>query len=674
MPLNAAPHLPPVEEVLHGVVVRDRYRWLEDRSLPETEHWIREQQRRCHEYFDKCLDLDALHLRVQAYLDVEVVDQPVKIAGLYFYRRRDKGQEQPCLYVRDIDTGNEQLLVDSSADGKFTSVGIHQISADGSLLAYEVKRGGGDSKEIHVLDVRSGSIYPDHLPLGYGRGFAFTADLDGFFYSHETPEAAAQHTIRLHRFGHSGEDAVVFRVPRMAGSRLLLTANAARLGAVWLSPQGSGMIVDFSITALTAPTQWIQLFSEKRLPYNPILWRDRIVVLTETASRSSKLIELDLTGQEIRTLIPERKVPIRQLAITRDRIYASYLDHGVSTIHSWDDNGRDLGAILLPAGGTVQLLPHSSQASDSVFYTYESFGSPLSIFEYAPEWGDSRLWHQRGGSAIADRCHVRDAAFASKDGTRIPITLVSLDGTPSPRPSPVIMTGYGGYGVTMTPQFSVLVAIMMELGVTFALPQIRGGGEFGKAWHDAGRGRSRQQAFDDFIGAAEWLCREGVTTPRQLAIFGGSNSGLLVGVAMTQRPDLFAAVLCMAPLLDMVRYEYFDQAVKWRHEYGTADDPEDFRTLYAYSPYHHVKEGVDYPPTLLVSGDKDDRCNPAHVRKMAALLQEREPQKAPILVDYSEERGHSPVLPLSVRVPALARRIAFFCKELNIALPVGGFR
>jgi prolyl oligopeptidase len=235
----------------------------------------------------------------------------------------------------------------------------------------------------------------------------------------------------------------------------------------------------------------------------------------------------------------------------------------------------------------------------------------------------------------------------------------------------VIMTSYGGFGLPMSPQFSVLVSIMMELGVTFALPHIRGGGEFGREWHDAARGRNRQVAFDDFIAAAEWLCSDQVTTAEQLAIFGGSNSGLLVGAAMTQRPDLFRAVLCIAPLLDMVRYEFFDQALKWRHEYGTVADLEDFGALYAISPYHHIAEDINYPSILFVTGDKDDRCNPAHVRKMAARLQERSAQRSPVVVDYSEQRGHSPVLPLSVRIDALARRIAFLCRELKFPVDFG---
>lgn len=224
----------------------------------------------------------------------------------------------------------------------------------------------------------------------------------------------------------------------------------------------------------------------------------------------------------------------------------------------------------------------------------------------------------------------------------------------------------------MTPQYSVLVSVLVALGVAFALPQIRGGGEFGRKWHESARARNRQTAFDDFIAAAEWVSPTGRTDCVQLGIFGGSNSGLLVCAAMTQRPDLFGAVLSVAPLLDMVRYEQFDQAARWSDEYGSVENEEEFKALYAYSPYHQVKEGIDYPPTLFVTGDKDDRCNPAHVRKMAALLQQQLAQTRPVLVDYSADRGHAPVMPLSVRVEALVRRIAFFCRELSVPMQEGG--
>jgi len=339
----------------------------------------------------------------------------------------------------------------------------------------------------------------------------------------------------------------------------------------------------------------------------------------------------------------------------------------------WLFTGVHIGSVSLPTGGTVQILPVYDENAASIFYTFESFDTPPTIYEYCIETDTSRMWHQRGTAYRTSSASVREVSITSKDGTPVPVTLVSFARNDTATLRPVIMTSYGGFGVSATPQFSVLVAILMELGAMFAIPHIRGGGEGGKQWHDAGRARNRQLSFDDFIAAAEWLCQQGLTTPSQIGIFGGSNSGLLVAAAMTQRPDLFGAVLCIAPLLDMVRYELFDHAVKWRHEYGTVEDSKDFRALYAYSPYHHIAEDVNYPAILFVTGDKDDRCNPAHVRKMAARLQGRSAQQSPVIVDYSEERGHSPVLPLSVRVPALARRVAFLCRELHIPVSNGGF-
>jgi prolyl oligopeptidase len=259
--------------------------------------------------------------------------------------------------------------------------------------------------------------------------------------------------------------------------------------------------------------------------------------------------------------------------------------------------------------------------------------------------------------------------YLSRDGTEVAISLVGPGDPSSHRDRPVIMTAYGGFGLTLTPQFSAFVSVMLELGFLFAVPEIRGGGERGKQWHEAARGRNRQVAFDDFISAAEWLCMKGFTNPKKLSIFGGSNSGILVGAAITQRPDLFRAALCVAPLLDMVRYHLFDRARVWASEYGTADDPDELRALLAYSPYHRVREDTNYPAVLFVCGDKDTRCNPAHARKMAARLQHRPTQRHTILLDHSTERGHAPTMPLSVRVDALTHRIAFLCHELEIPIP-----
>jgi prolyl oligopeptidase len=266
---------------------------------------------------------------------------------------------------------------------------------------------------------------------------------------------------------------------------------------------------------------------------------------------------------------------------------------------------------------------------------------------------------------------IRKVVYRSKDDTEVTMSLI--DAT-SDRllPCPVIMTAYGGFGISMSPQFSVLITVMLELGFICAVPEIRGGGEKGAQWAEAGRSRNRQNAFDDFISGTQWLCDNGIASPTKLCVFGACNGGLLVGAVITQCPALFRAALCIAPLLDMIRYETFDRARFWRHEYGTTSDPQDFQALYAYSPYHRIEQDVDYPAVMFVAGDKDTRANPAHTFKMVARMQERPAQVHRILLDYSKERGHSPAMPTSVRVESIAHRIAFLCSELGISFMPGG--
>ncbi len=665
MPL--IPSMPPVEEIMHDVLVRDPYRWLEDRSLPSTEGWIRGQQQRCDSYFQECEGLPALRERVRKYFDIEVVDQPAKVGCRYFYRRRNRGQEQGCIYVRDA-LGRDRVLVDPSGHGPYVSVHIHRVSWDGSLLAYEMRHGGEDAKTIHLLDVATGQPMHDKIAAGYARGFAFMIDGKGFYFCHDL-EHSTDHCINLHLCNDSAEDQVVFRVGRSRGSRLVLTADHIHLGAVWIRRQGGEAVADLWIAKREDTTAWQQVFERKKMPAAPILSHGRIFLVNYQESPNGRLVELTKDGDELHTIIPEQNSPIRQLVIAGDKIFVSYRNDLIPCIRSWDLQGQEREGIDVPIDGTIHLLPNLSETT-AVFYRYESFSQPPVIYEHALNTGRSEVWHRQSGSFSSGHVIVQHAAFAAKDGTNIPITLVGINQvTDKNQQVPVIMTSYGGFGVPVMAQFSVLVTVMLELGAIFAMPHIRGGGDFGKAWHEAGRGMNRQVSFDDFIGAAEWLLANELIKSEQIAVFGGSNSGLLVCAAMTQRPDLFQAVLCIAPLLDMVRYESFDESSKWRHEYGSVENKDEFQALLAYSPYHHVDDLVNYPSTMFVTGDQDDRCNPAHARKMCARLQNRPAQKNSVVIDYSAERGHAPNLPVSVRIEALARRLAFLCRELHIPLP-----
>jgi len=661
-----------VEEMMHGVLVNDPYRWLERRALPETDEWITEQHQRCDAYFANCKELPAIRDRVRDYLDVDVIDQPARVRHLYFYRRRKMGQEQPSIYVLDTFTDRERLLVDPSSFGPFASVGIHRINQDGSLLAYEFKQGGGDRRSIHLLDVARVQILPDQIETGYVTGFSFTPFDSGFYYSRNVANLSGSYTICLHRFGTTGEDPVLFRIDSVPGSRLILTADRTRLGAVHTHLREGKEVVDLWIADQNDPGQWHQVFANREGPYSPILRHGRLFVLSYTKARTGSLVELDFSGNEVGTVIPERTAKIRDLVVVGDIAFVNYLDKTIPSIEYWNLSGGKLGSLGVPQDGTIRLLPAQAGHAESIFYTHESLTQPAAIFELDTHTKRVHLWHHRAVPTVLPQGSSWEASYPSKDRASIPITLASRGPSGFKQHRPLIMTSYGGFGVSMTPQFSVLAFIMMELGASFALPHIRGGGELGRDWHDAARRRNRQTAFDDFVAAAEWLCSQRITAPEYCGIFGGSNSGLLVGAALTQRPDLFRAALCIAPLLDMVRYECFDQASKWAEEYGTVANPEEFAALYAYSPYHHIANDVDYPSVLFVTGDEDDRCNPAHVRKMAARLQNRNVQKSSVIVDYSKQRGHSPAMPLSVRIEALARRIAFLCRELNLPAVFGG--
>jgi prolyl oligopeptidase len=668
----------PVLEVLHGVSVSDPYRWLEDRDSSTTQHWIEEQHERRNAYFATIGGVDRLRARVRDLLDIEATEQPTKIDGLCFFRRRLKGQEQACLYVREDVTRKDRILVDPSEQGLYVSVAIHHISEDGRFLAYTLKRGGERTEEIHIVDVESGHTLDDHLRGGYARGIAFASENAGFYYCHES---AAPHTdnhlheVRYHQFGEPlDQDQVLLSMPRTSRSGLVLVSDGINLGAVFLHGGDSELTVDLYLASRKNDRDWRAVFVNRAVPYIPLLIGGSLFAISYAGAARGRILQLARDGGEGTTIVPEWHAPIGEVRFVGDHIFVSYQVDGTTILRRWTSAGDFLGALPVPPDGSFGILPSYSARCDALFFRHESFSEPPSILEFSETNLRYIPWAKSGAVSGIGDYRAERVTYPSKDGTPIPMWLVSRGIAKHGGCRPCILTSYGGFGISVTPRFSVLVEIMLELGCVFALPNIRGGSEFGNDWHDAARGRNRQVAYDDFLAAADWICSNGIATPGSLAIFGGSNSGLLVAAAMTQRPELFRAVLCIAPILDMLRYERFGNAGKWREEYGTVENSEDFHALHAYSPYHRVRDSVNYPATLFVTGDKDAQCDPAHVRKMAARLQNRDAQRHSILVDYSSERGHTPSLPLSVRIEALTHRLAFLCSELGIAIPEGDIR
>ena len=662
----------PVTEVLHGVRVTDPYRWLEDQNSPSTRRWIEEQTDYARNYFDHIPGRERIRKRIEEFLAIETYDSLQKTGTRYFYRRRLPFQEQPCIYMREGADGKDELLVDplTLGTGSYTAVKPLRVSSDGKYLLYETKEGGERTGTFALLDIGARETLPDILPRGYLRGFAFAPDGKGFYYVHEALDAERPfyRAAYYHQLGSPfSQDTEIFFAGEDANLRLSLLSDAQCLGLIvyrFLDKRR----MDFFVKRFAADGPPEPVVTDARYGFGPVLAEGKILAITDREATNQRIVELRLReGQEPQWIdvVPESDARIHQWAVAKDRIFISYLRGTAFEVLAFDFAGQRLGIIPTRKDETIRSTGVSSKR-DELFFEMESFTEPVRIFRYSPATGVRSLWAERRIPFNPEEYEHTQVWFRSKDGTRIPMYLVGRKDVLASGEHPAILTSYGGYGVPMTPQFSVFVAFLMERGCLFALPNIRGGSEFGAAWHEAAKRRNRQTAYDDFQSAAEWLVASGRTTAQKLAIFGGSNSGLLVGAALTQRPDLFRAVVCMVPMLDMLRYHLFDGAQVWREEFGTADNVEDFQALASYSPYHNVREGTKYPAVMIVSGDADRNCNALHARKMTARLQAANRSEHPIVLDYSSHRGHSPVLPLSERIDALTDRMAFLCDQLGL--------
>jgi prolyl oligopeptidase len=662
----------PVAEVLHGVTITDPYRWLEDQDSPQTRHWIQEQTRYARSYLDQIPGREKIRERIREFLAVETYDSLQKAGNRYFFRKRLPDQEQPCIYMRVGVDGQDQLLIDPAerGTGKYTAVKPVRASHDGRLLLYEVKQGGERAGTFELFDVESGRTLPDILPRGYLRGFAFAPDGKSFCYVHELAEAKGphRHAAYRHVLGNDfKEDQEIFFAGWGEKMRICLVSDAENIGfLVYRFLEKT--LTDFYLRPWEDAAAPEHLVKDAEYSFGPLLLQDRILAITDRNAPNLRIVQLRrrLEGDpEWIDLVPENDGRIQQWAVAGDRIFVSYIRRVAIEVSIFDFAGKHIGEMPIGAGETVRITGASPE-NDELFLESESFAEAVSIHRYSPREGNRVSVVKKTIPFDSKEYEHNQVRYASKDGTEIPMFLVGRRDVLAGGCHPAIMTSYGGYGVSMTPQFSVFVAFLMERGCLFALPNIRGGAEFGAEWHKAAKRRNRQTAYDDFLSAAEWLIQTGRTSADRLAIFGGSNSGLLVGAALTQRPELFRAAVSMVPILDMLRYHLFDNAGVWTDEFGCADNPDDFSVLEKYSPYHRVRDGVAYPATMIVSGDADRNCNPLHARKMTARLQAANASPQPIFLDYSKFRGHSPVLPLSERIEALTDRMAFLCDQLQL--------
>ena len=651
-----------VVETLHGVEIVDPYRWLEDQESPETRAWIDAQNAHTDAVLGALPGRGRLRTLAASVLEREEIGPPVERGGRYFHARRRADQELAVLYVRDGVDGNDRALIDPHplSPDHTTSVELRDVSDDGTRVAYAVRAGGVDEVSIRVRDVDTGEDLPDVLPPARYGQVTLIADGSGLYYERYgdvTPR------VMRHAFGEPvADDAQLFgdgyerhRIP------VTVVSDDGRWMAVHVV-EGSSGPTEIHVKDLARDTPFVTAVADGVSESWAGFAGDALVIVTNLDAPNKRVVladPADPSAGRWREIVPERGDRVVQGAWgIGGRIAVSYLQDVQPRVAIHDLDGTHVRDVAFDAVGSVG-GGSGRWTSDEAFFTFQTFHVPSTIWRYDLATGERRVWAAAEAPVEPSAYEVTQRWFASKDGARVPMFVVHAPDVALDGRNPTLLTGYGGFNNAMTPAFSALAAVWLESGGVFALANLRGGGEFGAAWREAGMLGDKQNVFDDFIAAAEHLVAEGYTRPEHLAIRGGSNGGLLVGAASNQRPDLFGAVVCTYPLLDMVRYHRFLVARFWVPEYGSSDDPEQFAWLRAYSPYHNVTAGGDYPATLYLSGDGDTRVAPLHARKMTALMQASSGSDDPILLRYHTRAGHSGGQPVSQRIDEMVDTVSF---------------
>ncbi len=674
LPSPPLAELDPVVDNYHGIEVVDPYRWLEEGSSPRTRAWIQAQQEYFRHYLCTLPNRDVIRKQVTESLSVETVEPPIQVRDKLFFLKRLPCQEQACIYVRTGENGEDKLLVDPSIreQGNHISVNILDVSEGAELLAYGVREGGEDAQSVEILDLRTCKVHPWRLPKGYLRGFRLVRDL-GAYYSHEVIETPRPnvHALQTVSFGDPIAEYTTFVAGESRHMRLIPA----------FSPDLSyGLYLVMRAGKPLSHTLYTQCFKKCGMPIavlcdefehelNFEVTNETLFVCTNWNAPNRRIFAVPLESPDFetaRTIVPEMDVLIYQWCVTGDRLFVSYVQDLAIETDVYDLQGKLLGRVPYPERGTSYLSSTGPYGNEQ-YFVFQTYNRPPTVYRYKGEGSPPVVFANPQQPASVPSIVAQRLAMRSSDGVEVPVTVLGKSETLEHRPAPLVLTGYGGNGVALTPQFSPLALFMVNHGVMFGVANLRGGGEFNAMWKEAGKRSGRQKACNDFLSVAEWLVDKAYTKPEILAIAGGSNSGLLVTAVLAQRPELVRCVVCLAPLTDMLRYHLQNSPFSI-DEYGSAEDPEDFESLFAYSPYHHIRNGVKYPALLMISGDADHRCDPFHARKFVARMQAAmaTDRERPVLLDYSAIRGHMPILPLSFRIEALTNRIAFLCDQLGV--------
>jgi prolyl oligopeptidase len=633
----------PVTDTIHGVQITDPYRWLENQTSPETRKWIDAQNRYSDAVLKNQPSRPYLKRKLSQMLKIEHVGAPSQRNDRFFFSRQRPQDEQAILYYRDGLNGKDKVFIDPNPMSKdhTVSASFVDVSDDGRFVAYQVRHGGADETVIHIRDTKAGKDLPDTLPLANYWSYSLVGDMSGIYYAPHVNLVGVR--IKYHKMGTSvSQDKELFGAGYNAEIGLggVITENRR-----WLVIQVSKgwdkneiYVKDIKKDGPITP-----VVTGMDALYTPIVAEDTLYLLTDKDAPKRRIIAYDLNdiGTGPREVVPAGNDSIDSATLLGGRLFVVRLHNVISQITAYQPDGTKIGEVPLPGIGQAS-LPIGRWKSGTAFFTFESYTTPQEIFSLDVAANKTKLWHETKIPGLdTSNLTSKQVWSTSKDGTKVPMFLVYRKGLPFDGNRPTLLYGYGGFDVDELPHFSSSAVLMAQNGGVFADVNLRGGGEFGEGWHQAGMLGNKQNVFDDFIGAAEWLTKNRVTKPSRLAIRGGSNGGLLMGAALTQRPELFQAVLCEVPLLDMLRYDLFLQGPQWVPEYGSAKDPEQFKWLKVYSPYQRVQKGVQYPAVLFDSGDSDTRVAPLHARKMTALLQWATGSLKPVLLHYEATSGHS---------------------------------
>ncbi|MEO0013410.1 MAG: hypothetical protein RLZZ535_1799, partial [Cyanobacteriota bacterium] len=620
----------------HGVEVKDPYRWLEDPDSDATKAWVQAQNELTNSYLATIPTRDKLQQRLTQLWDYEKYSSPFKRGQSYFYFKNDGLQNQSVLYtLKSLDDEGEILLDPNtlSADGTVALSGL-SISDDGQWMAYGLSTAGSDWVEYRVRNIATREDTADHLQWIKFSGASWTKDNQGFFYSrYDEPNAETKledvnyyQKLYYHRLGTTqAEDILIYHRPDQKewGFSGGVTEDGKYLIiSVWLGTDSKNLVFYKNLEQLDSEV--IELISEFVASYSVIdNDGDTFWVQTDLNAPRGRVIAINLNNPDQanwQEIIPEASETLESIGLLNNQFVADYLKDARSQIKIYALDGTFVREVELPGIGSAGGFGGKRYDTET-FYTFTSFTIPATIYRYDLTTGESKLFRQPQVDFDPEAYQTQQVFYPSKDGTKIPMFITHKKGIKLDGNNPTYLYAYGGFNISLTPSFSVSNVVWLEMGGIYAVPNLRGGGEYGEDWHQAGMKDKKQNVFDDFIAAAEWLIAQKYTSQEKLAIAGGSNGGLLVGACMTQRPDLFAAAIPAVGVLDMLRFHKFTIGWAWCSEYGTPDDAADFKTLYAYSPLHNLQPGTNYPATMITTADHDDRVVPAHSFKFAAALQ-----------------------------------------------------